>query len=448
MAQPRLIIALLIATAFSSEALAAKKPKLPTKAPVAATAPVPVPEGDTLIVKRNYKLAFAALLKAAQQGDVKAMVKVGHAFRLGLGTEMNLAEARKWYELAAGANNAEAKSVLARLEITVPATPKKSADATGAAVAEGSIDFAHLPERPNGQPGWFEIAAAHRDHVALKSLASTATGDAALISAKLGDADGLAAAADSPASDNLGRSSVMLALAQGKPEVLAAALSLKPDLSVADKSGLTAAAQVAATCDAEKLAQLVAAGAPLSGGANPALVMAARNCDDWEKLKTIFKGQDMNAVDTQGRTAAWYAAARGNVSLLGWLADEGGNLTLPDGLGMAPLHSAALAKQALAFRFILNKTNNYQLKSKRGVTPLMLASFFGCNECLGAVLDLKPALDEKDAGGDTALMYAVRGLQGVAAQKLADSGANPNAKNVAADTPLKLGERLGFATGK
>jgi len=446
MAQPRLIIALLLATAFSTEALAAKKPKAPATASVAA-APL-APTADTLIVKRNYKLAFAALLKAAQQGDVKAMVKVGHAFRLGIGTEMNLAEARKWYELAAGANNAEAKSVLARLDITVAATTKKSSDATGVKVAEGSIDFAHLPERPNGQPGWFEIAAAHRDHLALKSLASSATGDAALISAKLGDAEGLAAAAPKPAVDNLGRSGVMLALAQGKPEVISAALNLKPDLAVADKSGLTAAAQVAAACDSEKLAQLVAAGAPLVGGSSPAVVVAARNCDDWGKFKTIFKGQDLNAVDSLGHTAAWFAAARGNVAVLGWLADEGANLALQDNQGLAPLHSAALARQALSFRFILNKTSNYHLKSKRGVTALMLASYVGCGDCLGSVLDLKPALDEKDMGGDTALMYAVRGLQGAAVQKLSESGANPNAKNVAGDTPLKLGERLGLTTSK
>jgi len=35
-------------------------------------------------------------------------------------------------------------------------------------------------------------------------------------------------------------------------------------------------------------------------------------------------------------------------------------------------------------------------------------------------------------------------LQGVAAQKLADSGANPNARNNAGDTPIKLGLRLGL----
>jgi ankyrin repeat protein len=443
MAQPRLIIALLLATAFSSEALAAQKAKAPAKPAV-----VVAPAADTLIVKRNYKAAFAVLLKQAQQGDAKAMVKVGHALRLGLGTEMNLAEARKWYELAAGANNSEAKSVLARLEIKVPSTLKKTADATGVPVPEGAIDFAHLPPRPEGQPSWFDIAAAHRDHLALKSLASVATGGAALISAKLGDAEALTVSAAPPAVDNLGRSSVMLALAQGKPEVLAASLASKPDLSITDKSGLTVTAQAAASCDADKLGQLVAAGAPLVGGTSPALVAAARACEDWSKLKELFTGADLNAADARGRSAAWYAAAKGNVALLGWLADKGANLSLQDKDGLAPLHSAALGKQALAFRFILNKTNNYQLKSARGVTPLMFSSYVGCVECVAAVLDLKPSLDEKDASGDTALMYAVRGLQGVAAQKLAESGANPNAKNAAADTPFKLGERLGLAPGK
>ena len=439
MAQLKWLLPLLLPALLAQPVGAAKK-LLPAKAPVNVV--------ETLLIKRNYKAAFAALLQAANAGDVGAMVKLGHAYRLGLGTAPDLAEARKWYELAAGDGNAQAKLVLTRFGTPVLATVLKTVGDGAAAKSVGAdegVDFAHLPSRPTGQPGWFEIAAAHQDHVAMTSLHASANGDAALISARLGDADGLKAAAqDTTAVDGLGRTPVMLALAQDKPEALAAALSTKPDLALADKQGLIATAQAAAQCDAAKLGALVAAGAPLIGGSSPALVVAARTCDNWSDLKPSFASADFNAVDGQGRAAAWFAAARGDVSLLGWIADQGGKLDLADKSGLTPLHSAAIARQETAFRFILTKTNENGLKSARSVTPLMLSAYSGCSACVTALLDSKAVVDERDAGGDTALMYAVRGLQGKVAQKLVDSGANINAKNNAADTPGKLGSRLGL----
>ncbi|MDE2382985.1 MAG: ankyrin repeat domain-containing protein [Alphaproteobacteria bacterium] len=443
MAQPRLILSLLVSVLIAGPALAAQKPAAPSPdAPPSAVA-----AADFLLVKRKYKEAFGLLLKAAQQGDAPAMVKLGNAYRLGLGTEQNLTEARSWYERAAAAGNENAKAVLARLGVSVAPTEKKAGLKAGesAALPEGSIDYAHLPERPKGQPGWFEIAAAHQDKAALKALAAATPGEAALISARLGDTAGIGATAQGAAAvDGLGRSGVMLALAQDKPEVLAAALATKPDLSIQDKRGLTAAGLAAANCDGAKLAELAKAGADLGAGAAPPAVLAARACADWASLKRVFAGKDLNGVDAQGRSAAWYAAARGDVALLGWLADQGANLALPDKDGFAPLHSAALAGQEMAFRFILSKSVNSAIKTTRNVTPLMLSAASGCVGCIATLLDSKPALDEKDAGGDTALMYAVRALQGGAAQKLADSGANPNAKNLAGDTPIKLGLRLGL----
>ena len=439
MAQLKWLLPLLLPALLAQPVVAANKAAA-TKAPNSSV--------EALVLKRNYKAAVSALLQAANAGDVKAMVKLGHAYRLGLGIAPDLAEARKWYERAAGAGNAQAKLLLTRFGTEVPATVVKTVGSGTAAKSrsgDDGVDFAHLPARPGGQPGWFEIAAAHQDHVAMTSLHASANGDAALISAQLGDADGLKAAPQDHATvDGLGRSPVMLALVQDKPDVLAAALNAKPDLALADKQGLTATGQAAAQCDAAKLAALVAAGAPLSGGSNPALVVATRMCTNWADLKAVFAGSDFNVVDPQGHGAAWFAAAKGDVSLLGWIADQGGKLDLADKSGMTPLHSAASASQGLAFRFLLNKGNANVQNSTRSVTPLMLSAYSGCVACVTALLDNKAALDERDSGGDTALMYAVRGLQGKVAQKLVDSGANLNAKNNAADTPAKLGSRLGL----
>lgn len=438
MAQHRFVLPLL-AIAMVSPALGATK-KVEAPPALSATA-----IADGLIVKRNYKGAFTLLLTAAKAGDAKAMVRLANAYRYGLGTVQDEAAAQDWYQKASAAGSKEAALSLQRGNIAVPPTPKKLAmKGDGTDIVQG-VDYAHLPDRPKGAPDWISLAAAQKNSAALKALNGAASGEVQLIQARLGDGEGLrTTTAPNTAKDELGRSALMIAVARDKPDAMAALLSTKPDFAALDKQGFSAAGLAARACDASKLDQLAAAGDDLKGGKVPPLVLAAANCEDWNKLKASFAKVDFNAQDSRGRSAAFYAASMGNVSLLGWLSDQGADLDAADQDGYTPLHSAALRGQAQAFRFVLTKTGKTDVKSMREVTPLMLAAYSGCIDCITASLDSKPALDQKDADGDTALLFAVRSLQGVAAQKLADSGANPNAKNNAGDTPIKLGLRLGL----
>jgi ankyrin repeat protein len=441
MAQHRFVLPVLLALGLASPAMGATKQKLaPTPpAPVSATAPA-----DALIVKRNFKGAFELLLAAAKAGDAKAMAKLANAYRYGLGTARDEAAAQEWYKKAAAAGNKEALLTLQRQQVTVPPTEKKLALKSESGEISEGVDYGHLPDRPKGAPDWASLAAAQKNRTALKALGGD-VGSVQLIQASLGDGEGLkATAAPASTQDDLGRSPLMITVIKNKQESLAALLASKPDLAVTDKQGRTAAGLAAQACDSSKLDALAAAGDDLKGGTLPPIVAASANCDDWSSLKTSFAKVDVNAQDARGRTGAFYAAARGNVSLLDWLSDQGADLGLADKDGLTPLHSAAQHNQPQAYGFILTKLGKSTLESKRNVTPLMLAANAGCVECIAASLDSKPDLDQKDADGDTALMFAVRSLQGVAAQKLADSGANPNAKNNAGDTPLKLGMRLGL----
>jgi ankyrin repeat protein len=438
MAQHRFVLPLL-ALAFASPALGAAKKAVP------APAVSPTAIADGLIVKRNYKGAFTLLLAAAKAGDAKAMVRLANAYRYGLGTARDEGAAQDWYQKASAAGSKEAALALQRRNVAVPPTPKKLAmKGDGTDIVQG-VDYALLPDRPTGAPDWTSLAAAQKNPAALKALNGAASGEVQLIQARLGDGEGLrSTTAPNTAKDELGRSALMIAVARDKSDAMAALLSTKPDFAALDKQGLSAAGLAARACDASKLDQLAAAGDDLKGGKVPPIVLAAANCEDWNKLKASFAKVDFNAQDSRGRSAAYYAATAGNVSVLGWLADQGADLGAADKDGYTPLHSAALHGQAQAFRFILTKTGKIDVKSVREVTPLMLAAYSGCIDCIAASLDSKPALDQKDADGDTALLFAVRSLQGVAAQKLADSGANPNARNNAGDTPIKLGLRLGL----
>ena len=72
----------------------------------------------------------------------------------------------------------------------------------------------------------------------------------------------------------------------------------------------------------------------------------------------------------------------------------------------------------------------------------MLASFAGCAACISPLLEHANDTDQKNSDGDTALMFAVRGGHGDMAKMLVARGANPNARNLNGDTPLKLAKRI------
>ena len=94
---------------------------------------------------------------------------------------------------------------------------------------------------------------------------------------------------------------------------------------------------------------------------------------------------------------------------------------------------------------LLSKMDSADIPASRGTTPMMLAAYVGCAECVDSLIKKKADVNLKNIDGDTSLMFAVRGLQGQIAQNLLEAGSNPDARNAAGDTPKKLGERLGIA---
>jgi ankyrin repeat protein len=398
-----------------------------------------------LLVKRKYPQAFAMMVQDAGQGDANAALRLANAYRLGVGAPQDLKAATKWYGVAADRGSADARKILAKLGQTPPATPLKSAGINGAAVQE-VVDYSALPARPESQPSWFTLAVARHNLPAVQALAAPASGDAeqaALVAAlKAAKPDVLKALPqDALAHAPL---TVLAATQSGNRELLDVMIAAKPDLNAANAKGQRAVDAAAGNCDAEALTKLVQVGVQLNanGTMTPPLVQVARNCDDWSKFSNAFGASDVNAMDENGRTAAWYAALRNNLSLLNWLDEHHADLSLADKLGYRPLHAAAAASHADALKFLLSKSKELNPPSANGTTPVMLAAYAGCKDCLAPLLQDLAEINKKNADGDTSLNFAVRGLQAFVAQTLVANGGNFNARNLAGDTPEKLGQRL------
>ncbi len=441
-----MVLVLATSVAFLSLAVAAKQ-----RGKKFVETPVETRSVNRLIIKRYYSQAFAQLQASAQNGNIKAQLKLANMYRLGLGTTRDNVAAQRIYQAAASAGSKEASLILSRLNAEVPQTVKAKLDG-GSSKTVDIIDYIKLPKRDGGQVDWLTLAAARGDSNAVKALAATATqgeSQALLAAAKTGKIENisvLSASAVKPAPDALGRGPVMFAVASGNPDLLDLVLHSKSDISAKDKFGMTAIDLAAQNCKTNLFEKLLEAGALIDGkGDNHSpLVRIARNCSNWSEFKRFFTKADMNAVDTEGRSAAWYAAQKGDVSLLGWLFDQGAKFELPDKQGITPIHIAALSKQLTSLKFILSKIELADVPAARGTTPLMLAAYAGCDQCVDALIRKKADLAYKNEDGDTALMFAVRGGNGQIAQNLLEAGSNGDARNKAGDTPKKMGMRLGL----
>jgi ankyrin repeat protein len=399
-----------------------------------------------LIIKRKYTAAFAQTLNRAKNGDANAQYHVAVLYRLGLGTAKDEGAAKTWLNAASKKGSAKAAALLTRMNQQPQKTLKKSADpqAGNATSPQGRINFASLPQRAPGQTDWLSLAVARNSDVAIDGILAKAdtnsTRSLALVTATKNQdvttVNKLLAAHILATSDIGGHSPLSLAIALGNDELM--------NILVESDAKQAASQQVlqliAQNCLASPLTKILGVAGPTT--AKPSLSVIAKYCGNWPSFKDLYSGSDLNAVDSQGRTAAWYAAAKGDTSLLAWLAKFGADLALADHDGVSPLHSAAVHNQAFSVRYILSLFDKTDFLTARGTTPLMLAAFTGCNACIKTLLEKSGDVDLKNADGDTGLMFAVRGQQNSTATLLLAQGANPDARNSAGETPGKVAERL------
>ncbi len=404
---------------------------------------------NDLILKRNYKSAFLALQNRANAGENGAQYKLAQLYRIGLGTNKDCKAAIFWLEKASAAGNRQADNLLGRLKKASPPTVKRIASSGAVSTSPNAINFAGLPARPQGQPDWLTLAVARKSKVAIDNLVNDKTAtdsknaSLALVTAtKNNDSETvlkLLKANVSPQSDATNTTPLMIALTMHSDELTNLLFDKNPALGLANSDTISLATK---TCQPNTVTKLLGSATQTNSNLNASLI--AKNCNNWQDFKGLLAGSNLNTKDSAGRTAASYAAEKGDTPLLAWLAKSGADLSQADGDGLSPLHIASLHKQAFSVRYLMSVVSNINATNSRGTTPLMFAAYSGCTDCISSFLETSDQLDAKNNDGDTSLMFAIRGQQTAVASTLVERGANLNAQNIAGDTPTKLAERLGF----
>lgn len=231
----------------------------------------------------------------------------------------------------------------------------------------------------------------------------------------------------------------MIALTMRSVKLTNLLLDKSPALGLANSDTISLTTK---TCQPITVTKLLGSATQINSNLNASLI--AKNCINWQDFKGLLAGSDLNTKESSGRTAASYAAEKGDTPLLAWLGKSGADLSLADSDSLPPLHIASLHKQAFSVRYLMSVVSNINAANSRGITPLMFAAYVGCTDWLSSFLETSDQLDAKNNDGDTSLMFAIRGQQTAVASILIERGANLNAQNIAGDTPTKLTERLGF----
>jgi hypothetical protein len=110
-----------------------------------------------------------------------------------------------------------------------------------------------------------------------------------------------------------------------------------------------------------------------------------------------------NAVD---ESPLMLAALRGYLDLCATLISRGAEINKA---GWTPLHYAATGGNAEIVSLLLKHSANINAVAPNGSTPLMMGAMFGSSEVVKQLLDAGADTDLKNAGGQTAMDYAING---------------------------------------
>jgi ankyrin repeat protein len=292
---------------------------------------------------KNYADAAQRLRELADRGDPQAQYMLASLYRVGLGVQVDQAQARVLLLSAAQKNNADAAYSLAtslaneepRDLAQARVWVKRAADGghlrARAAVQRGALPLQFLPQKDLGDPDVRRAAlwlAAQHD-------------DAELVSALL---DGEIV----KQTDDFGRGVLAIASQAGAGRTVAVLLERGASPSQSDAFGLTP------------------------------LMLAAQSGNE-RIVDTLLRARaPLDAVDRVGNSALMHAAASGNEPTIGRLLQAGANATLLNAQGWSALDWAVEADSPAAIELLRQQGLAMRRKPQRvaesPAVPLLRAS--------------------------------------------------------------------------
>ncbi|MBM3227232.1 MAG: hypothetical protein FJZ47_25985, partial [Candidatus Tectomicrobia bacterium] len=178
----------------------------------------------------------------------------------------------------------------------------------------------------------------------------------------------------------------------------------------------------------------------------PPLIKAVSKGDTPAARALLAKGADVQARDSNGRTALMYAAENGDPTTVQALLTHGADVNARDAQGWTALMYAAENGDLTTVQTLLVQKAHVNAKSEgTGWTALMSAAARGHFPVTQALLAQGAEANAREKDGQTALIMAVQQGHSTVVQALLENGADVEVKNKAGKTPLVIAEGEGFS---
>lgn len=164
-------------------------------------------------------------------------------------------------------------------------------------------------------------------------------------------------------------------------------------------------------------------------------------------LALINGGIDLNAQDSQGRTALWHAVNQDQIRVVNALLQHGANTVLADNTGTTPLHAAARRKPLEIMQSLLPyAVKNHQLDTlnQTGSSALHQAASAGHSAHVKLLITAGADKDLRDRNGNTPLTLAVLAHDASTVKALLDAGAALTKRNNNSQDAHAIAQQLGY----
>jgi len=224
--------------------------------------------------------------------------------------------------------------------------------------------------------------------------------------------------ADSNSVDADGRSALSWAVGNGNLAAIRSLIAHKADINLKDRNGRNALASAVFRQDDQVLDFL------LSKGAKPNILSSG-----------VAEGIEVAPLHL--------ACIAKNIQLVTTLIRHGANPNLPDSVGVTPLHWAADSDEVDTMKFLISKGGDLEAVADSHWTILMGAAYAGAANAIDFLVDIIDDIDKQDDLGNTALIYAVTENHLEAVRALLGAGADVTIGNDDGETAHSTAEANG-----
>lgn len=223
-----------------------------------------------------------------------------------------------------------------------------------------------------------------------------------------------------------GNDKLFEAINRGHKEQVKRILAQNIDVNIQDIDGNTPLIKAVEKGNEEIVNRLLIKGAKVEianeKGETPLIAAAQKNNSAISKI-LINKKADVNAKTVTGETALFYYAEKGNKDMVLFLLSKKADTEIVDKKGDTALHRALHAGHRPVIQILFSKLDKTSSGGDKNA-QLFVASFFGDDKKVEALLKLNVEAEQANSFGETPLIYAVKKRHVKVVKLLTDYGAS------------------------